>query len=81
MKLILVGILCLVAGFNLARFNFGDRQYTVVMKFESGNTLALSEAYGSHSKCINSDEYIVHTAFSEKSGAKIQCTNKKPTYK
>lgn len=81
MKLILVGILSLIAGFGLGQINFGGTQYTVVMKFESGNTLALSEVYGSHSKCINSDEYIVHTAFSEKSGANIQCTNKKPTYR
>lgn len=56
-------------------------KYTVVMKFTSGNTLALSDKYQGYDNCVNSAEYKLHNIVSKESGADIRCSNKKPTYK
>ena len=56
-------------------------EFTVVMKFTSGNTIALSEKYNGYDSCITSAEYQLHKVVGATSGSNIQCVNELPTYR
>lgn len=84
MKLILgilaVSVLGIGAYETYANSN-NPNEYTVVMKFTSGNTLALSDKYQGYDSCVNSAEYQLHSVVGKQSGANIRCTNDPITYK
>lgn len=81
----LLGII-LVLGVGIIAYqsnasSINPNEYTVVMRFESGNTIALSEKYNGYDVCTGSTEYQLHKTVSSQSGANIQCVNELPTYK
>lgn len=76
--LIVVGIA--LFAYQTSASSVNPNEYVVVMKFSSGNTIALSEKYQGYDACINSDEFKVHKLAGSQSGANIQCSNSKPTY-
>ncbi len=83
-KLLVVGVLSMLTlGFAYSNDSnkINPNEYYVVMKFSSGNTIALSDKITGYDACTSSDEYILHKTMSNQSQSNIQCTNSLPTYR
>jgi hypothetical protein len=63
-------------------FKDSEESYYVAMKFaKTGKLLQLSNKFDDHYNCLNSDDFIIHSAMAKESGSQIVCTNQKIDYK